>query len=143
MTLENEEKVDSRFKKKKPYGNKHTRKAQTLLKILLVRFLPSSSFVDEEMQTSVSSRKLEESVFTSASLPETHGNNEIPFHYVIIVIYLNLDWMLLGKRPTCHQKKLIIHKQHASKKGLANFLEISCKDCNFVYSTYTSSHSYS
>ena len=55
-----------------------------------------SSFVVEEMQTSASSRKLEESLFTSSSLPETHGNNENQFHYLIIVMYLKPYLVLLG-----------------------------------------------
>ena len=87
----------------------------------------------QEMQTSASSRKLEESVFTSSSLAEPHGNNENPFHYLIIdsdVFKTVLDFV--AKYPTSHQKKLSYINNTASKKGFANFLEISCKSYNEV-----------
>ena len=97
-----------RFKKKKFYGNKHTRQASDSTEGIAGDIsTPQSSFVVEEMQTSASSRKSEESVCTSSSLPETHGNNENPFHYIIIdsdIFKTILD--VVGKCPTCHQKKL-------------------------------------
>ena len=62
-----------RFKKKTFYRNKHTRKASDSTEDIVGDIsTPQSSFVVEEMQTSASSRKLEESVFTSSSLTETH-----------------------------------------------------------------------
>ena len=97
-----------RLKKKTFYGKKHTRQASDSTEDIVGDIsTPQSSFVVEEMQTSASSRKLEESVSTSSSLPEIHGNNENPFHYIIIdsdIFKTILD--VVGKCPTCHQKKL-------------------------------------
>ena len=77
------------------------------------------------------------SVFTSSSLPETHRNNENPFHCLIIdsdIFKTILDVVC----PTCQHKKRSYINNTASKKGLANFIEISGKKGNFVYFTYTS-----
>ena len=121
-----------RFKKKKFYGNKHTRQASDSTEDIADDIsTPQSSFVVEEMQTA-SSRKLEESVCTSSSLPETHANNENPVHYIIIdsdIFKTILD--VVGKCPTCHQKKLSSKTTQLLRKDLQIYLKLVVRTVNF------------
>ena len=98
--------------------------------------------VEEDVVQSASAKKLKyvyvvDTPSTSTTLTDEE-EDDIAFHYVIIdsqVLQTILD--VVGKCPKCNNN-VVFNNMAAQKKGLANLLRISCNDCDFVYTTYSS-----
>ena len=90
---------------------------------------------------STSRRKIEGSI--NSILDEDNGmlNLEDPssFHYILINIEILSElFTLVGCCPDCAHRGIVISNEFKKKKGLANCLTLSCSNCEWTYSTYTS-----
>ena len=102
-------------------------------------YIPASSETVHASSESASSRKLKTVVVTDT--PETETTDTNVFHYLIIDSEILQGLInVVGKCPNCEQKDLVIVNKVSQKKGLANFIQINCNSCEFVYNTYTSKH---
>ena len=102
-------------------------------------YIPVSSETVHASLESASSRKLKTVVVTDT--PETETTNTNVFHYLIIDSEILQGLInVVGKCPNCEQKDLVVVNKVSQKKGLANFIQINCNSCEFVYNTYTSKH---
>ena len=132
-----------KFKTRSFKGNKHT---NSLLNSSSVTGTENEAFTPASIDTEItdvtsvetaSTKKLK-SITASITLPNTTAEDHT-FHYLIIdstILQTILD--VVGRCPKCHCKDILFKNSATQKKGLSNFIHISCNACDFVYTTYSS-----
>jgi hypothetical protein len=136
----------SRFKLRTCRGNQHTNKAaeqsdSSVVDINIGNNLDSlddTGVINQHDSSSSSSRRKLDS-----SLNVSDNDNSVleddSSHYIL----MNSDILqgmisLIGCCPKCNSRGLTFENDYKKKKGLANYLSLSCSNCKWGHSTYTS-----